>query len=122
MYNLGDDFDDFYNRPSNELNLEFDPNINPNVYSTTSWGSPSQSSSTDSWWGSITGALVPLSTAAANIIRATQGLAPTAGTPTGYTRNAAGNLVPLPSQGFNFQSLLLPAALGVGAYLLIKRK
>jgi len=98
----------------------YNPEVNPNVYSGNTWGTPSQS--TDSWWSSITGALVPLSTAAANVIRAVTGQSPTAQVPAGYTRNSQGQLVRLPSQGFDFQSLLLPAALGVGAYMLLKRK
>jgi len=83
-----------------------------------------QSRSTDSWWSGITGMLVPMSTAAANIIRAfNPAAAPTGYTPTGYTRNAQGQLVPISGTvGFNVQSLLLPAALGVGAYMLLKKQ
>jgi hypothetical protein len=102
----------------------YDPNITPNVYSamsTDTWSSGS-TPSTDSWWSGITGALVPISTAAANIIRAVTGQSPTAQAPTGYTRNPQGQLVRLPAQGFDFQSLLLPAALGVGAYMLLKKR
>jgi len=120
MYNLGDDFDDYYSRPIETLPEIFNPNINPNVYSNNTWSAP-ESQDTGSWWSSITGALVPLSTAAGNIIRAVSGQ-PATQAPSGYTRNAQGQLVRLPSQGFDFQSLLLPAALGVGAYMLLKRK
>jgi hypothetical protein len=103
------------------------PEYNPNVYGPSggTWSStPSQS--TGSWWDTFTGALVPISQAAANIIRAVGGQPVTTSRtpiPSGYTRNAQGQLVPIPGSqaGFNVQSLLLPAVLGVGAYMLLKK-
>lgn len=84
-----------------------------------------QSQDTSSWWGQITGALVPISQAAANIIRATKGVptvAQQAPVPSGYTRTSTGQIVPITAYqagGFNVQSLILPAALGIGAFMLL---
>ena len=90
----------------------------PQISVSPQWPTAQPTPSTDSWWSKITGALVPVSQAAANIIRATSGQ-PSGAAPT-YTRNAAGQMVPIGSSGFDFQSLLIPAAIGIGAIMLIR--
>lgn len=87
--------------------------------------SPSSQQDTSSWWNSITGALVPISQAAANIIRAVGGQPATTPVPAGYTRNAAGQLVPVssvPAGGLSLSSLAVPALLGIGAVMLLRKK
>ena len=123
MYLGQDDYNDFTWSQVTEV-----PASNPNIFSGMSdpgaWSMSSPAQSTDSWWSGITGALGPISTAAANIIKAITGQPATnpTGAPAGYTRNSQGQLVPLPNTGgFNIQTLLLPAALGVGAYMLLKQ-
>lgn len=88
-------------------------------------GIPQTQDSGSSWWNSITGALVPISQAAANIIRATSGQQSlvTGAVPAGYTRNAAGQLVPIPGYSASSLSGYLPMiALGAGAFLLLRKK
>ena len=70
---------------------------------------------TSDWWSGISKALVPLSTAAANIIRATTGQAP----PPGSMYNPQTGQYVVPSQ----MNWLIPVLLlGGGAILLLRRK
>ncbi len=68
------------------------------------------------WWSGITGALVPLSTAAANVIRAITGQAP----PAGSMYNPRTGQYVTPSSGV--QQWIIPLLLLGGGILLITKK
>jgi hypothetical protein len=93
------------------------PNIEP-VGSTSIWSSmPAKAD--DSWWSGISKTLVPLSAAAANIIRAVTGKTPPPGTM--YDPKTGQYITP--STGlFSGSNWLLPAILLGGGVILLLRK
>lgn len=94
------------------------PVIEP-VGSTSIWN-PTTVKTDDSWWSGISKTLVPLSAAAANIIRAVTGKTPPPGTM--YDPRTGQYLQP--SQGlFGGSNWLLPALLlGGGAIILLRKR
>lgn len=137
---LGDDWDDYYSALVTTPVYDYPIYQEPERTSTfpitmyDNWQSVpvakpvSQPVSSGSWWDTLTASLVPISTAASNIIRAVSGQPANnisqQNVPAGYIRNAQGQIVPIASSTGTFagqtQSWLMPALLGVGAVMLLK--